>query len=831
MEYPFTQIERKWQEKWAEMRLANAKDFEDKPKYYVLSMFPYPSGALHCGHASNYSIGDAIARLKLMEGYNVMQPMGYDAFGMPAENFAIQHNSHPRFTTEDNIKIMRRQFNIMGFGFDWERELSTCRPEYYHWGQYIFKRLYEKGLVYRKKSFQNWCDDCQTVLANEQVEDGSCWRCGTQVMQKELEQWYFKITDYAEELLDFSGVIDWPERVMTMQKNWIGKSFGTEIHFLMPDSEAVIPVFTTRPDTIFGVTFMALPPEHPLVVKWLQDEAADSPMRQFCDRVINEDKISRSNAETTKEGIFSGRYCINPVNGDKVQIWITNYVLMDYGTGAVMAVPAHDQRDFEFARKYDIPMKIVIQDPESPLDINSMTEAYVEPGIMVASLNFDGMASEAAKEAISIWIEENGLGKRTVTYRLRDWGISRQRYWGNPIPVIHCPDCGIVLVPDEDLPVLLPDNVQVGKTTSNPLLSVPEWVNTTCPKCGVEARRETDTMDTFVDSSWYFARYTDPTNENLPFDPAKADYWLPVDQYIGGIEHACMHLMYARFFHKFMRDLGWVKSDEPFARLLTQGMVLKDGAKMSKSKGNMVDPQYIIDRFGADTLRVYMLFSSPPEKDVEWSDDGIMGSFRFLNRVHRLITSNAEVLRQGMDIYPDDAELDALPANMKELLHSSHHTVKKWQDDCLHRMQYNTAIAAIMEHLNHCIAVKDPENLSGAALAVYAEACGIIPQMLYPFAPHLAEELWQELGMKGLVHESGLPGYEERWLVRDLITYVVQVNGKLRGKLEMPPETDQEILKQQALELENVQRFLEGMAVKKVIVVPGKMISIAAVKA
>ncbi|HNX38525.1 MAG TPA: leucine--tRNA ligase [Candidatus Cloacimonadota bacterium] len=827
MEYPFNEIERKWQEIWKEHKLAAAEDFSAKPKYYVLSMFPYPSGALHCGHASNYSIGDAIARLKLMQGYNVMQPMGYDAFGMPAENFAIQHNSHPRFTTEDNIAIMRKQFNIMGFGFDWAREVSTCRPEYYHWGQYIFKKMYEKGLVYRKKSYQNWCEECQTVLANEQVEEGRCWRCSSEVIQKDLEQWYFRITDYAEELLDFSGVIDWPERVMTMQKNWIGKSYGTEIHFVFEDGETLIPVFTTRPDTLFGVTFMALPPEHPLVQKWLAEEPENHALRDFCHKVINEDKISRSSAETTKEGVFSGRYCVNPVNGDKVQIWITNYVLMDYGTGAVMAVPAHDQRDFDFAKKYNIPIKIVIQNQEQNLVASELTAAYIEPGIMVNSAQFDGTPSLEAKEAISLWIEEQLLGKRTATYRLRDWGISRQRYWGNPIPVIHCPDCGIVLVPDEDLPVLLPDNVQVGRTTSNPLLSVPEWINVECPKCGKAARRETDTMDTFVDSSWYFARYTDAKNEEMPYDPRKANYWLPVDQYIGGIEHACMHLLYARFFHKFMRDLGWVNSDEPFSRLLTQGMVLKDGAKMSKSKGNMVDPQYIIDRFGADTLRVYMLFSSPPEKDVEWSDDGIMGSFRFLNRVWRLIESNLEVLKKGMKL---SAEPHQVSPELKGLLYSSHYTVKKWLEDALHKMQYNTAIAAVMEHLNHCVAVKDPAVLNDFDLAVFAEACGIIPQMLYPFAPHIAEELWQMLGFEGLIHEGGLPGYEESYLVRDSVTYVIQVNGKLRGKLEVSADVSETELKDKALALENVAKSLEGLSVKKIIVIPGKMLSIAAGK-
>jgi len=827
MEYPFSKIEAKWQNQWQERRIFCAHNDSDKKKYYVLSMFPYPSGVLHIGHASNYSIGDAVCRLKLMEGYNVMQPMGYDAFGMPAENYAIQHNSHPRITTEENIAAMRKQFDGMGFGFDWDREVSTCRPEYYRWGQYIFKRLYEKGLVYRKKSFQNWCEECQTVLANEQVEDGNCWRCSSEVMQKELEQWYFRITDYAEELLDFSGVIEWPEKVMTMQKNWIGKSYGTKIRFQLPESDEAIEVFTTRPDTIYGVTFMALPPEHPLVQRWLKEDGNNNALHEFCHKVINADKITRTSEDTTKEGIFSGRYCINPLNGDRVQIWITNYVLMDYGTGAVMAVPAHDQRDFEFATRYGIPMKIVIQNPDQNLALESMTAAYTEAGIMSASAHFDGMDSEKAKSAITDYIEQQGYGKGTQTYRLRDWGISRQRYWGNPIPIIHCPDCGVVLVPDKDLPVLLPDNVQVGKTTSNPLLSVPEWLNVPCPQCGKAAKRETDTMDTFVDSSWYYARYADSDNKSLPFDPKHADYWLPVDQYIGGIEHACMHLLYARFFHKFMRDLGWVKSNEPFARLLTQGMVLKDGAKMSKSKGNVVDPQYIIDRYGADTLRVFLLFASPPEKDVEWNDDAVMGAFRFLNRIWRLIENNLPAIQKGMQLCAEPADLTA---EFKELLFSSHNTVKRWKEDCLQRMQYNTAIAAIMEHLNNCVSIKDSEKLSDPDLAVYAEACGIIPQLLYPFAPHIAEELWQLMGYPTLLHESGLPDYDELYLVKDSVTYVVQVNGKVRGKLDVAPDTSETELQNLAMQIENVIRSLDGLSVKKIIVIKNKMVSIAAGK-
>ncbi|HOD18516.1 MAG TPA: leucine--tRNA ligase [Candidatus Cloacimonadota bacterium] len=832
MEYPFQDIEKKWQKIWNERKIFHATDETDKQKFYVLSMFPYPSGVLHIGHCSNYSIGDALTRLKMMEGYNVMQPMGFDSFGMPAENYAIQNNSHPRITTEECIAAMHKQFDSMGFGLDWDREISTCRPEYYKWGQYLFKKLYERGLVYRKKSFQNWCESCQTVLANEQVENGYCWRCNGPVTQKELEQWYFKITQYAEELLDFSKVIDWPERVITMQKNWIGKSFGTEISFKLEnckddksnENAEDIKVFTTRPDTIFGVTFMALPPEHPLVQKWLEEEPENKALHDFCHKVINEDKIERTAEDTTKEGIFSGRYCLNPVNGERVQIWITNYVVMDYGTGAVMAVPAHDQRDFEFAKKYNLPIKIVIQNPEHNLSAETMTEAYTDAGFQVNSGKFDGMENEAAKQAISLWMEENGIGKQTVTYRLRDWGVSRQRYWGNPIPVIYCEDCGIVLVPDEDLPVLLPDNVQVGKTTRNPLLSVPEFINTICPKCGKPAKRETDTMDTFVDSSWYFARYADPKNDREPFDKAKAAYWLPVDQYIGGIEHACLHLLYARFIHKFMRDLGWVNCDEPFIRLLTQGMVTKDGAKMSKSKGNVVDPQYIIDRFGADTLRVFLLFASPPEKDVEWSDDGVMGAFRFLNRVYRLIDTYKDVIRKGLS---SDNMQTEISVPIKDLQYSTHHTVQKWLNDVSKRMQFNTAIAAVMEHLNNVTAVKEPEKLSGTELTIFAEACAVIPKLLYPFAPHLAEELWQMLGQEKLLHEAGLPVYDPEKLKRDSISYVIQINGKIRGKIDIVPGTPEDKIKEMALAVDNVKRTIEGKTIRKIIIIPDKMVSIA----
>ncbi len=824
MEYPFMMIEKKWQKIWKERKIFHALDFAQKPKYYVLSMFPYPSGVLHIGHCSNYSIGDAVSRLKLMEGYNVMQPMGFDSFGLPAENYAIQNNSHPQVTTEECITAMRKQFDSMGFGLDWEREVSTCRPDYYKWGQYIFKKMYEKGLVYRKKSFQNWCEDCQTVLANEQVEAGNCWRCGNPVMQKELEQWFFRITKYAEELLDFSGMVEWPERVITMQKNWIGKSEGTEIHFPVEGESEAIKVFTTRPDTVFGVTFMALPPEHPLIQKWLQEDKDNTELQDFCHKVLNEDKIKRAAEDTTKEGMATGRYCLNPLNNERVPVWVTNYVLMEYGTGAVMAVPAHDQRDFEFARRYNLPVKVVIQNEKRELTAGTMTEAYLEAGWQVNSAEFDGMPSEEAKKAITDKLEAISKGRKSVSYRLRDWGISRQRYWGNPIPVIYCECCGIVLVPDEDLPVLLPEKVQIGKTTRNPLLSVPEFVNTACLQCGKPARRETDTMDTFVDSSWYFCRYTDANNPDAPFAEDKVNYWLPVDQYIGGIEHACMHLLYARFFHKFMRDLGWVSCDEPFERLLTQGMVTKNGVKMSKSKGNMVDPQYIIDRFGADTVRVFLLFASPPEKDSEWSDEGVMGSFRFLNRVWRLITTHQDAIRKGLGYCSGE---EPLSEQFKDLQYSTHYTVYRWLEDMQKRMQYNTAIASVMEHLNNVSAVRNPQELSEAELAVFARACVIMPRLLYPFAPHLAEELWSVLGNDILVHEAGLPTYKHQRLCREIISYVVQVNGKIRGKFEVPAETSAEEIKKLALDVENVMRAIEGKTIRKVILISGKMVSIA----
>ncbi len=823
MEYPFETIEQKWQQIWNDQKLFLTEEREDKKKFYILSMFPYPSGALHMGHVSNYSIADAITRYRLMQGYNVFQPMGYDSFGLPAENFAIQNNTHPSLSTEDNIKIMRGQFDKMGFGIDWSREISTCRPEYYKWNQWFFKKLYEKGLVLRKTAFLNWCNDCQTVLANEQVENGNCWRCGMSVKQQEMEQWFIKITEYAEELLDYSKVQEWPERVKTMQTNWIGKSKGTFIHFRTEDSAKKITVFTTRPDTIFGCTYMALPPEHPLVVEWLKKEQPDSEIAEFCERVMTQNKIDRTSEETAKEGIFSGHYCINPVNNEKVPVWITNYVLMDYGTGAVMAVPAHDQRDFEFSRKYELPIKIVIQNEEQTLKLETMEEAYTDSGVMANSGQFNGMDSEQGIADVTSWMCEQGYGESAVTYRLRDWGISRQRYWGTPIPIINCPKCGPVLVPDEDLPVELPKEVEVGKTRHNPLLSVENWVNTICPECGGQAKRETDTMDTFFDSSWYYARFTDPKNNELPFSSDKADYWLPVDQYIGGIEHACLHLLYARFFHKFMRDLGMVNSDEPFARLLTQGMVIKDGAKMSKSKGNVVDPLYIIDRYGADTARMFMLFASPPDKDVEWSDEGIIGAFRFLNRVWRLIDDNKEMISTCKDKVIDPQNTSKL---IKDINFATHYAIKKVNEDIEQRMQFNTAIAAIMELFNTLYAVKNIEELDQDEQIVYSKSCLIIPRLLYPFSPHIAEELWEICGNRELIHHSGFPAHNEEYLVKDEVTYVVQVKGKVRGRITVSADTPEEEIKKQALEIENVSKFIGESQVKRIIIIPEKLVNI-----
>ncbi|MBC8526023.1 MAG: leucine--tRNA ligase [Candidatus Cloacimonetes bacterium] len=823
MEYPFQEIEKKWQKYWEKKRLFYVNEQDQRPKYYLLSMFPYPSGALHMGHISNYSIADAVARYKIMQGYKVLQPMGYDAFGLPAENYAIEHNSHPKITTHQNIEKMRKQFKSIGFGYDWDREFATCDEEYYRWNQWIFLKMYEKGLIYRKSSFVNWCPFCQTVLANEQAEHGYCWRCETKVEQREVEQWFIKITDYAEELLDHSKLGKWPQRVITMQKNWIGKSYGTEIFFKIAESNEIIPVFTTRPDTIFGCTYMVLAAEHPLVRKLKKGSPNEKEIDEFVNRIINEDKILRTAEDTEKEGIFTRRYAINPVNGERIPIWIGNYVVMEYGSGAVMCVPAHDQRDFEFSNKYELPIKIVIQNWDKSLKLEKMKSAYVDDGIMTNSEQFDGMKSREAINKISEWMEQKGIGKKTVNYRLRDWGISRQRYWGTPIPIIYCDKCGIVPVRENELPVKLPDSVQVGKTTQNPLATVSDFVNTTCPKCGGPAKRETDTMDTFFDSSWYYARFCDPKNDKLPFDKEIASHWLPADQYIGGIEHACMHLLYARFFHKFFRDIGLTLTDEPFTNLLTQGMVTKDGAKMSKSKGNIVDPQSFIDRYGSDTIRVFMLFASPPEKDVEWNDEGLKGAFRFLNRIWILVSEKNDFLIHCPKNYDEDIEISQ---SLRNLRYSTHHTIKKVTQDIENRMQFNTAIAAIMEHLNNVTSFNINEDSSNIEKAIYRESIEVIPKLLSPFAPHLAEEIWEMLGHKPSILESGWIAYNKKFLVKNEITYVIQINGKLRSKVIVDKNTSKNEVEKLALADPKVQKYTKGKKIKKIIVVPKKLVNV-----
>ena len=630
-------VEEKWQQFWEESSAFRATRNEDKEKYYLLEMFPYPSGRIHMGHVRNYSIGDVIARFMRMRGRNVLHPMGWDAFGMPAENAAIQHKSHPGTWTYENIEYMRSQLKKLGFSYDWDREIATCHVDYYRWEQLIFLKMYEKGLAYKKNSFVNWCPKCETVLANEQVEDGGCWRCDSEVVQKELDQWFLRITDYAEELLEYTNKLPgWPERVLTMQRNWIGKSSGCEIDFALEGGAGSVRVFTTRQDTLYGATFMSLAPEHPLAMELATSERREE-VAAFIDKVKRTDKQVRTAEDLEKEGVFTGSYCINPVTGQRMPIYLANFVLPEYGTGAVMAVPTHDQRDFEFAQKYDLPLQVVIQPEGETLDSATMTAAFTDEGVMVNSGPFDGMNSGESKEKIADYLEKEGFGKKTVNYRLRDWGISRQRYWGNPIPIIYCDSCGVVPVPESDLPVVLPMDAKFSGEGGNPLAKVSSFVSVACPKCGKPARRETDTMDTFVQSSWYFLRYCCPRFDQGPLDREETEYWMSVDQYIGGIEHAVLHLLYARFFTKVLRDLGYVNIDEPFINLLTQGMVIKDGAKMSKSKGNVVDPDSLIKVYGADTARLFSLFASPPERDLEWSDQGVDGSFRFLNRVWKLV--------------------------------------------------------------------------------------------------------------------------------------------------------------------------------------------------
>ncbi len=828
-------VETKWQAIWEDGGHFRVEADPSRPKYYVLEMFPYPSGRIHMGHVRNYSIGDVVARFKRMEGYNVLHPMGWDAFGMPAENAAIKHKLHPASWTLSNIDTMRAQLKRMGYSYDWRRELATCHPDYYVHEQRFFLKFLEKGLVYRKYSPQNWCETCGTVLANEQVIDGCCWRCDQPVVQKDLEQWFLRITAYADELLaDLDTLVGgWPERVLTMQRNWIGRSVGAELTF--PLAEPVggadgITVFTTRPDTLFGATFMSLAAEHPLVPALIAGKPQEAAVAAFVEKVRNMDRIVRTADDLEKEGVFTGAYCVNPATGEKIPVYVANFVLMGYGTGAVMAVPAHDQRDFEFARKYDLPLRVVITPEGDTPDPAAMEAAYTEPGRLVASGEFTGLPNEEAKGRITEWLAAKGRGKQSVNYRLRDWNISRQRYWGAPIPVIYCEKCGVVPVPEADLPVELPRDLALMPDGRSPLPHSPSFTDVPCPACGGPARRETDTLDTFFESSWYFARYASAREADRPFDPAETGYWLPVDQYIGGIEHAILHLLYSRFFVKALRDLGYLAFDEPFSNLLTQGMVIKDGAKMSKSKGNVVDPDLMVAKYGADTVRVFALFAAPPEKDLDWSDTGIEGASRFLSRLWRLVTEELAGLLTPVAACADAASLglSGLPPLFAELRRREHATAAKAGADIRERFQFNTAIAAVMELVNFLYANVDAFKAEPKGGKAVSSAVATLLTVLSPIAPHICEELWRSIGHTRLLIEQPWPRHDPAALVTDEVEIVVQVCGKLRGKLRVPRDASREDVERAALDEPNVVKHIEGKTVRKVIVVPGKLVNVVA---
>jgi leucyl-tRNA synthetase len=819
------QIETYWQKRWEESRAFRVVEDPSKPKYYLLEMFPYPSGKIHMGHVRNYTIGDVVARYKRMRGFNVLHPMGWDAFGMPAENAAIAHGIHPARWTYDNIAYMRSQLKRLGFSYDWDRELATCDPSYYRWEQLFFLRMWERGLVYRKKARVNWCAHCQTVLANEQVVgDGRCWRCDTAVEGKELEQWFFRITRYADELLEWCEKLPgWPEKVLTMQRNWIGKSWGTEIDFPLADGSDRLTVFTTRPDTLFGATFMSLAAEHPLVPSLCRGTAQEAAVRAFVEKVRGMNRRPGSEADLEKEGVFTGAYCLNPLTQEKMPIFVANFVVMEYGTGAVMAVPTHDQRDFEFARKYNLPMRVVIQpEDQGPLSPETMTAAYEGPGKLVHSGPFDGLDNEVAKKAVTRFLEEKGLGREKVQYRLRDWGVSRQRYWGAPIPMVYCDRCGIVPVKEEDLPVLLPLEAEIPPSGGSPLPLLNSFVETQCPKCQGPARRETDTMDTFVESSWYFIRYACPDYHQGPLDQERVNYWMPVDQYIGGIEHAVLHLLYSRFFTKVLRDMGWLKVDEPFTRLLTQGMVIKDGAKMSKSKGNVVDPDQLIEQYGADTVRLFCLFASPPERDLEWSDQGVEGSLRFLQRFWNLVLDARD--RLGHQAVPRPPIPESGPA--RRLYGKLHQTIKKVTEDIEDRFHFNTAISVVMELVNALYLFQAEEAEGPLKDYLFSSSIETALVLLSPFVPHICEELWHRLEKEGSVHDRPWPSFDPEALKGEEQLVVIQVNGKVRARMTVSSSLSEEEIKEQALSQPKVREWMEGKEPRKILVVQKKLVNI-----
>ena len=867
--YDFKAIERKWQKRWAEQELFKVTEDTSKPKFYYLDMFPYPSGELHMGHMRNYIIGDVISRYRHMLGYNVLHPMGYDAFGLPAENAAIQHGLHPSIWTERCIERMREQFDMLGISFDWSRQIRTCDPEYYKWNQWFFLKFYERGLAYRRPAPVNWCPSCETTLADEEAERGFCWRCSTPVEKRWLEQWFLKITAYAERLLEDLDMLEhWPERVKVMQRNWIGKSEGVEFDLELEGLGEKVRVFTTRIDTVYGVTFVVLAPEHPLVPKLIERSPRQSELYRAVQQMLSKSIEERSSEEAEKEGVFLDAYAIHPLTKQRVPVWVANYVLMEYGTGAIMAVPAHDQRDFEFARKYGLEVRPVIRPPDGQIDAKDMERAYVEPGIMINSGQFDGMFSGDAKEAIADYMERLGVGKRSVQYRLRDWLISRQRYWGTPFPIVYCDRCGIVPVPEEQLPVLLPPNVQITGKGGSPLSQVPEFVNATCPKCNGRARRETDTMATFVDSSWYFLRFCDPHNDEEPFSKRAVDYWMPVDQYVGGIEHAVLHLLYARFFTKVLYDMGLVKTKEPFLRLFTQGMIYHESYycrhcrsykrpeevvseavegrrvvrcgscgeevevgmdKMSKSKLNIVTPDYVCEQYGADTARLFILFIGPPDQDAEWTPRGIEGMHRFLNRLWRFVNGHLDDYISG---WREELERlkPSLDANQRALRRKLHQTIRKVTED-IEGFGFNTAIAALMELFGEmqsfASSMRSKDTREGFTdRVVLSEAMELIQFLLHPFAPHITDELWERLGGSGSLYQQRWCEVDEEAAMSEERVIVVQVNGKVRDRLVVPVGTSQEELQRLALSCKGVQAHISGKQIKRIIVVPDKIVNI-----
>jgi leucyl-tRNA synthetase len=856
MKYNPQKLEAKWQATWEKEGLFKVVEDPAKEKYYLLEMFPYPSGKIHMGHVRNYTIGDVVARYKRMGGNNVLHPMGWDAFGMPAENAAIENNTHPALWTKENIEAMKTQLKRMGFSYDWDRELATCDPEYYRWEQLVFLKMYEKGLAYKKRTYVNWCEKCQSVLANEQVENGCCWRHTDQeVAIKEMDSWFLKITAYADDILDYCDRLPgWPDRVLTMQRNWIGKSYGAIIRFPMVGSDEVIEVFTTRQDTVFGATFLCFAPEHPMVKEMVEGLPQEKEVLEFIERTLRMDTFMRTAELTAKEGVFTGRYCFNPVTEEEIPIYVANFVLFDYGTGAIMAVPTHDQRDFEFAKKYGLSLRVVIKPPDQDLDDETMTEAYVDEGILVNSGPFNGQRNLEALDSIAEYLDSKGLGSKTVNFRIRDWGISRQRYWGAPIPIIYCDKCGTVPVPEEDLPVILPLDLDMRPNGGSPLPFSANFYETTCPKCEGKARRETDTMDTFVESSWYFDRYACPDYDQGPLDPKRVDYWMPVDQYIGGIEHAILHLLYSRFYTRVLKDFGHLKVTEPFTNLLTQGMVcketeecpthgylypyeVKDGrcvhcqaevmtgntVKMSKSKRNVVEPEDLLEQYGADTVRMFCLFASPPEKDLEWNDQGVEGSYRFLSRVWRLVVDHLdEVIK-----VPVYGGKEPLTGQLKVLNRKTHQTIKKVTDDIENRFHFNTAISSIMELVNETNQfLGQEEKKKDLSWSVVREAIEATVVLLSPVVPHITEELWNLLGHSESLLKLPWPVYRQEALEAETKLVVLQVNGKVRNRIRVPTSYSEEEIKAEALSDERVQRFVNQKAIKKVIVVQKKLVNV-----